>query len=186
MSRPDPVIMLDPGHGGRDPGAVNDNGTPVKTDDTLEKTINLEAALTMKHYLSQRGVGVRMTRYSDIYPSLTARTSRATATPTIKLFVSIHHDSPHVTRPGVYYSDHPESRILAQQVAVAMAENAWVRSHKTSRFGRLYINDFKRGPSILLELGPTAPVSREQRIHRVSVALVPLLAYLNPDRTVRA
>ncbi len=55
---PNHVIVLDPGHGGRDGGAVGDDGT-------VEKHLNLTIALMLKEKLEERGVTVIMTRLSD-------------------------------------------------------------------------------------------------------------------------
>ena len=52
------VIVLDPGHGGADPGKVGVNGA-------LEKDINLAIALRLKELLEQQDVKVVMTREDD-------------------------------------------------------------------------------------------------------------------------
>ncbi|SDL21438.1 N-acetylmuramoyl-L-alanine amidase CwlD [Natronincola ferrireducens] len=52
------VIVLDPGHGGVDPGAVSKNGV-------VEKDINLAIALHLKGFLEQSGAIVIMTRTED-------------------------------------------------------------------------------------------------------------------------
>lgn len=52
------VIVIDPGHGGFDPGKVGISGS-------YEKDINLKVALKLKEYLEQSGTKVIMTRISD-------------------------------------------------------------------------------------------------------------------------
>lgn len=77
-------IVLDPGHGGRDPGAVGPNGD-------AEKDRNLEIALLVRDLLAlgMPGVEVVMTRDTDTYVSLGERTRFANRT-RADLFVSIH------------------------------------------------------------------------------------------------
>ncbi len=74
-----PVVVLDPGHGGYDPGAV---GYGLK-----EKDLNLELALMVAERL--RGVRVLMTRENDIFVSLANRVAFSRrAEP--ELFLSLH------------------------------------------------------------------------------------------------
>ena len=75
------LVVLDPGHGGKDPGAVA-NG--VK-----EKEINLAIGLMMEKALKAKGVDVRMTRNTDVYLKLQERTEIANKT-NADMFVSIH------------------------------------------------------------------------------------------------
>lgn len=53
-----PVVVLDAGHGGKDPGKVSSDGT-------LEKDINLRIAVRIKTLLEQNGIVVVMTREED-------------------------------------------------------------------------------------------------------------------------
>ena len=53
-----PVIVLDPGHGGMDGGAIGSGGV-------VEKDLNLEIALRLRDFLTLSGYEVRMTRDSD-------------------------------------------------------------------------------------------------------------------------
>jgi N-acetylmuramoyl-L-alanine amidase len=53
-----PVVLIDAGHGGEDPGKVGINGA-------LEKEINLTIALLVKTYLEADGITVVLTRNSD-------------------------------------------------------------------------------------------------------------------------
>ncbi len=51
------IIVLDPGHGGPDGGAVG--------GDVLEKEVALDVALKLRDYLQQQGALVQMTREGD-------------------------------------------------------------------------------------------------------------------------
>lgn len=53
------IVVVDAGHGGKDPGKVGVNGT-------LEKDINLEIALLLKDTLEAEGITVVMTRQTDV------------------------------------------------------------------------------------------------------------------------
>ncbi len=76
-------IVLDPGHGGRDPGALSSNGL-------REKDITLDIALRLKKLL-ENGIGceVILTRSTDRFLSLEERTAIANSNEA-DLFVSIH------------------------------------------------------------------------------------------------
>ena len=77
-------IVLDPGHGGREPGAP---GTLAP-----EKAVNLAVVLKLKQELEKRGFTVLTTRDADRTVSLKDRVDFADAAGPA-LFVSIHHDS---------------------------------------------------------------------------------------------
>lgn len=75
-------IVLDPGHGGRDPGAIGPNGLK-------EKDVVLKIAGRLKETLEKRGYEVFLTRERDIYLPLEERTAIGN-TKDADLFVSIH------------------------------------------------------------------------------------------------
>jgi len=77
------IIVLDPGHGGKDPGAL---GSVMK-----EKTINLAIALKTGEYLQKyvRNVNVLYTRKTDVLPGLKERAEFANMNKA-DLFISIH------------------------------------------------------------------------------------------------
>lgn len=79
------VIVLDPGHGGKDPGAVSRDGS-VK-----EKDITLEVAKRVKQRLASRNPSFRveLTRSDDRFLALEERTAQANAS-NADLFISIH------------------------------------------------------------------------------------------------
>jgi len=78
------TIVLDPGHGGKDPGAV---GKRLKG---LEKDVNLAVSLRLKSYLEKElGANVLMTRSDDRFVSLQERTKFANENKA-DLFICIH------------------------------------------------------------------------------------------------
>ncbi|MBN1783175.1 N-acetylmuramoyl-L-alanine amidase [bacterium] len=81
------TIILDPGHGGRDPGAIGKSGT-------RESHINLKIALKLKAYMHSimPDVKVLMTRDDDTFIGLRERTQFAIENRG-KLFISIHADA---------------------------------------------------------------------------------------------
>ncbi|HRC26830.1 MAG TPA: N-acetylmuramoyl-L-alanine amidase, partial [Alphaproteobacteria bacterium] len=81
-----PVIVIDPGHGGMDPGAIGANGVH-------EKNVTLAIARELRDQLVRTGrYRVRMTRDSDIYLRLPERVAVARRE-SADLFISIHADS---------------------------------------------------------------------------------------------
>jgi N-acetylmuramoyl-L-alanine amidase len=85
-NRAKPVILIDPGHGGIDPGAM-------AADGLSEKTVVLAVAQRLKERLSQGGrYDVYMTRARDIFISLDGRLKRS-RTLAADLFISLHADS---------------------------------------------------------------------------------------------
>ncbi|MBI4309635.1 MAG: N-acetylmuramoyl-L-alanine amidase [Candidatus Omnitrophica bacterium] len=79
------TVILDPGHGGKDPGARGPNGV-------REKDVVIDIAKRMKVLLEQGGLKVIMTRNSDYFISLGQRTEIASRSDA-DLFVSIHANS---------------------------------------------------------------------------------------------
>ena len=75
------TVVVDPGHGGKDPGA-SDNGV-------IEKNVNLAVGLELEKVLSAKGYRVVMTRNTDIYLTLQERTDIANREEA-DLFVSVH------------------------------------------------------------------------------------------------
>ena len=80
------IIVLDPGHGGRDPGATGPRGTH-------EKKITLAIGLDVRRDLRKiPGLKIYMTRTKDVYPTLSQRLYLARRVKA-DVFVSIHADA---------------------------------------------------------------------------------------------
>lgn len=92
-----PIVMLDPGHGGEDPGAISPGGLK-------EKNVVLSISHEAKKRLEAMGYTVYMTRNEDVFIPLGVRVAKARAR-NADVFVSVHADaftSPSARGTGVY------------------------------------------------------------------------------------
>lgn len=80
-----PIIVIDAGHGGVDPGAISADGT-------REKEITLATAKTLRGLLEKQGFRVVMTRSTDVFLPLRRRVEIARGA-AADLFISLHADS---------------------------------------------------------------------------------------------
>ena len=87
------VIVLDPGHGGKDPGAQN------VFNRRWEKEFTLDWALRLHKLLSTNGWTVRLTRTNDVDLALSNRVAFAERCQA-DLFISLHFNSAPVTEPS--------------------------------------------------------------------------------------
>lgn len=113
-----PLVMLDPGHGGKDPGAIGVSGT-------YEKQVSLATAMELKTQLSASGhYRVELTRARDVFVPLDERVSRAQARGAA-LFVSMHADAlgDHAVRGASVYTL-ANTASDAQTAALAKRENS--------------------------------------------------------------
>lgn len=79
------VVVIDPGHGGKDPGALG-------KAQGREKDFNLAAALVLREQLQKRGYKVFLTRETDTYLPLAERVKVARDRQA-NLFISLHSDA---------------------------------------------------------------------------------------------
>jgi len=94
------VVVLDPGHGGRDSGAT--------CGGVLEKDLTLDVARRIDRLLDSEGIATLMTRAGDIYVSLADRAAFANRVRNC-IFVSIHFNEdnkPVATGVETYYAAH--------------------------------------------------------------------------------
>jgi N-acetylmuramoyl-L-alanine amidase len=126
---PGPIVMLDPGHGGKDPGAIGVSGT-------YEKSVSLETALVLKQLLEADGAyRVVLTRSHDRFVPLEERVARA-QNAGAALFVSMHADalSDHKVRGASIYTNATDASD-PQTAALARRENSADRFAKPHRQG---------------------------------------------------
>ena len=113
-----PIVLIDPGHGGRDPGA------PSVSRTLTEKQLTLAMATELADLLEQRGrVRVAMVREDDRYLTLDQRAAIARRLGA-SLFVSLHMDSaPNPLARGVTVYSLSDVASSAEAARFAMAEN---------------------------------------------------------------
>ena len=143
--------MLDPGHGGKDPGAVSGSYT--------EKSIVLKVSNLVKQKLEAQGAKVKMTRTGDTYPSLPERVAFSKNN-YAEIFVSIHVNaasSTAATGAETFYSVstgdmYKEDIDLATFVNNQIVKNAEMKNRGVRKYPYYVINNMDI-PSILVELG---------------------------------
>lgn len=145
------TIILDPGHGGTDPGAV---GFGIREKDGV-----LSTGLKVNNLLKKTPFNVKMTRSSDTFISVNARPDFAIKNKG-NVFVSIHANAASANATGTetfYYAagTNPyvsDSKLLATKIQTRMTD-AWNlkdRGVKAGNYGVLRENNM---PAALAELG---------------------------------
>lgn len=161
-------IVIDPGHGGKDPGC--------QSGVVKEKDINLQVAHRLADLLRKRGYTVYMTRQSDIFPTLDQRVNGANK---IKpdLYISLHCNSTaNATVNGIEVycataagSAPSDSKVISPKPCPANTydlENAYLAYHiqkrlisaiktgdRGARHKRFKVIADTSAPSILVEMG---------------------------------
>jgi N-acetylmuramoyl-L-alanine amidase len=106
------VVVLDPGHGGQDSGAM--------CGGLLEKDLTLDVARRIDRLLDSEGIATLMTRLGDTYVSLADRAAFANRIRNC-IFVSIHFNEdnkPVASGVETYYASH--------QIATASSVASWL------------------------------------------------------------
>ena len=141
-------IVIDPGHGGKDPGAIG-------IGDVTEKDVVLTIALQLRDRLQAAGFDVVLTRDVDVFIPLEERTARANAEQA-DLFVSIHGNaSPNARLSGVetYYLNNTDDRAtirLAEMENGVRAMTGGGRGHDVSLILSDLIQSYKVEESVAL------------------------------------
>jgi N-acetylmuramoyl-L-alanine amidase len=148
LAKRDVIIVIDPGHGGKDPGAVNPNGA-------REKDVTLAIAKRLQQLLHQEpGIRAILTRPNDTFIGLRARLNVARQHKA-DVFVAIHADA--FKTPQAYGAS-----VFALSPSGASSEAArWLaEKENTSELGDVKLED--KGAalrSVLLDLSQTATIS---------------------------
>jgi N-acetylmuramoyl-L-alanine amidase len=142
------TVVIDPGHGGKDPGALSRYGTK-------EKNIVLDIAKRLKRNLEKEGLTVYLTRNRDKFIPLYKRPSFANDK-NADLFVSLHANASRYSRARgfeVYYlseatDDNARALAAAENASIKfeekVAEETDVSSHKNPTAWDLLLSEYRR------------------------------------------
>ena len=145
------IVMLDPGHGGKDPGAISKNGH-------YEKDLTLKMAKETRKLLEKAGYKVVMTRDRDIYISLRGRVKKAHDAKA-DLFISIHADSS-TNSSAKGLSIYTLSETASDREAAALAE----RENKSDILFEMDLGDVNQDASkVLIDLAQTETIGNSRR-----------------------
>jgi len=140
------VVAIDPGHGGKDPGAIGATGL-------VEKDVVLDVGLRLRDVLRRQSVRTVMTREADVFVDLADRVPlalRAGAT----VFVSVHANASTrgVIRGAETYYLKPNSLQLATWIQEEMGRSLGIpdRGIRTANFKVLRDSPV---PAVLVEIG---------------------------------
>jgi N-acetylmuramoyl-L-alanine amidase len=142
-------VVIDPGHGGPDPGAIG-------IGSTQEKDVVLEISQQVAELLRGRGVDVLLTRTGDIDVDLPPRAQLANGSGA-DVFVSIHANALSMSRPDVngletFYFQSQQGRSLAAAIHNSIMGTVR-REDRGVREARFYVIRATRMPSSLVEVG---------------------------------
>ncbi len=190
------TIVIDPGHGGRDPGKVGVNNA-------LEKDVNLVIAMKLKNLLEQNDIKVIMTRTEDVglYSEDDSNKKRADLNARVKtiqdskadLAISIHQNSfteEYVKGAQVFYhSESEQGKILAQilqsQIVKTIADGNHRKEKPNSNYYMLTKTDC---PLVIVECGYMSNIREaallldENYQEKMAYAIhLAIMRYLNHD-----
>jgi N-acetylmuramoyl-L-alanine amidase len=154
-------IVIDPGHGGRDPGKVGVNGA-------LEKDINLAIALKLRNLLEVNDILVIMTRTEDrgLYSESDSNKKRTDLNNRIKIInssdavfaLSIHQNS--FTQENIkgaqvfYHSQSEQGTVLAMALQEQLKETIKDNNHRKAKSNTsYYMLKHTTCPLVIVECG---------------------------------
>jgi N-acetylmuramoyl-L-alanine amidase len=153
------TVVLDPGHGGSDPGACGKL-------DTYEKEVNLAVAIRLKGLLEQAGVNVILTRTGDQFIGLYERAYLANRH-RANLFISIHsnsHPNPNIHGIEVFhYPRMKQSNRLAAKILDSLSRSTGLQKLGVKSNNFVVIRETVM-PGILVELGFLSNYTEERSL----------------------
>ena len=144
------LVVIDPGHGGPDPGAIGIGGI-------RETDVVLEVSKIVENLLSEKGVKVRLTRKNEVDLDLPPRVSFANNTDA-DIFVSIHANASRGKRRDIngletFYFRGWRGRLLAKRIQKQILIVSPGSPDRGVKQGRFYVLKNTRMPAVLVEIG---------------------------------
>lgn len=168
------TIVIDPGHGGPDGGAIG-------TDQTKEKGVTLDVSKKLRDYLQQAGALVYLTRETDIdlaaddTQGLSARKSEDIRNrldfihrKEADFFLSIHLNAIPSTQwygaQSFYYPKYDESKHLAKMIQGEIIHNLENTTRAALAINGMYLLKHAEVPGALVELGFLSNVQERDQL----------------------
>jgi len=140
------LVVLDPGHGGSDPGGV--------VGSYLEKDYNLDISLRVYNILKSKGVKVEITRTTDVFVALNDRADFAN-NKNADLFVSIHNNIMPSSYKGsmvLYYPTSYKGKAYAQIIQNNLVKDLGTGNIGIDDRGDLVVLKRTKMPAVLIEV----------------------------------
>jgi N-acetylmuramoyl-L-alanine amidase len=175
-TQPHVVVVIDPGHGGKDPGATGPRGTHEK-DVTLAISATLQKLINSIH-----GMHADLTRSGDYYLSLRQRLDVARQDKA-DLFIAIHadaYDNTTATGASVY--------ALSERGATSEAARWLAERENYSELGGVkhFSDKSYLVRSVLLDLSQTVTITESLQIGRMMLAVLSQVTPLHHDEVEQA
>jgi len=143
-------VVIDPGHGGPDPGAIGVGGI-------RETDVVLEVSKIVKKLLSEKGVKARLTRKNEVDLDLPPRVYFANNMDA-DIFVSIHANASRGKRRDIngletFYYRGWRGRLLAKKIQKQILRVSPGSPDRGVKQGRFYVIKNTRMPAVLVEVG---------------------------------
>ena len=143
-------VVIDPGHGGPDPGAIGIGGV-------RETDVVLEVSKIVEKILSEKGVKVRLTRKNEVDLDLPPRVSIANRSDA-DIFVSIHANASRGKRRDIngletFYYRGWRGRLLAKGIQKQILRVSPGSPDRGVKQGRYFVIKNTRMPAVLVEIG---------------------------------
>ena len=144
------LVVIDPGHGGQDPGAIGIGGI-------RETDVVLEVSKIVEKLLSEKGVKVSLTRGNEVDLDLSPRVSLANKI-NADIFVSIHANASRGKRRDIngletFYYRGWRGRLLAKKIQKQILRVSPGSPDRGVKQGRYYVIKNTRMPAVLVEIG---------------------------------
>ncbi len=159
------LVVIDAGHGGKDPGAKY-------KDQVFEKELNLDIALKLNKLLNDSGINTVMTRDKDVYVDPYERANMANRLKA-DLFISIHNnwiDSSSVSGTETLYNPNSDetlditSKRYAGLVQEELIKSLGTVDRKIVPRPNLVVLKYTEMPAVLAEIGFISNTSERQRL----------------------
>ncbi|MEA3508954.1 MAG: N-acetylmuramoyl-L-alanine amidase [candidate division NC10 bacterium] len=149
------TIAIDPGHGGRDTGAVGRNGLH-------EKDVVLDIALRLRRLIQERlGVRVVMTRTEDVFVPLEERTAIANRAKA-DFFISVHVNAAPRSRAQGF-----EAYYLSREPSDSVARASAIRENLAVNLGGLRPREQEALRAILWDMANTLYIRESSQLARI-------------------